>query len=88
MTDTTKHTCNPAQPGKPMAFGKRAKPGACPRCDELRAGAEPRTLAWVDQKNSAAAADKARTAENRAHFAADGPHARGACGPVCTFGEW
>jgi hypothetical protein len=33
-------------------------------------------------------ADAMRCAAIRAHFAPGGPHSRGACGPVCTFGDW
>ena len=85
---TTAHTC-----GGPV-FGKKT-PG-CPRCDELLAGAEP--VRWVGQEmrnglSRGYGNDRATTggyptnAEINAHFAPGSPHHRGACGPVCTFGE-
>ncbi len=70
---TTKHTC-----GGPV-FGKLAKRGDCPRCDELRFGAP--AVKWKES------ADVARCRDIRAHLASD-RHLRGLCGPVCTFGEW
>jgi hypothetical protein len=42
----TVHTCNPAKPGKPLPFGRKADEGDCARCDELRAGAAPRELGY------------------------------------------
>ncbi|GAB3161873.1 hypothetical protein [Amycolatopsis sp. cg9] len=86
MAEGTKHTCNSDRPGMPLSYGRRAELGVCPRCDELHAGAAPRTLAWGGRAASAVVDD--RSAEIRAHFAAGGPHSRGACGPVCTFGDW
>lgn len=74
---TTKHTC-----GGP-AFG-RMTPG-CPRCDELLAGAAPVTQSWRDR---AKRDEEIRKASHAAHFAPGGPHQRGTCGPVCTFGDW
>lgn len=47
---TIKHTCNPDRPGMPLPFGRKAPAGECQRCDELRDGAEPRTLNWVERK--------------------------------------
>ena len=69
---TTKHTC-----GGPV-FGRLSEPGSCPRCDELRAGAEP--VRWV---NSRREDDARRSAEIRAHNCE-----RSHCGLVCTFGDW
>jgi len=83
METSTRHTCNTSQPGKPLPFGKRAQPGQCPRCDELTAGAAPRTGWGV----SRAQADTARAADIRAHFASE-RHRSGGCGSVCTFGDW
>jgi len=74
---TTKHTC-----GGP-AFGRLT--AGCPRCDELIGGAAPVVQSWRGQR----ARDEAmRIAEHRDHFKAGGRHARGLCGPVCTFGDW
>lgn len=98
MVDTTntatpaetfvRHTCNPRNPGKPLPFGRKAAPGECPRCDELLAGAPPREAhpaiqAAVTRRTE----DAQRTAEIRVHFASE-THRSGACGTVCTFGEW
>lgn len=86
--NATKHTCNSTRPGMALPFGRKAPLGDCPRCDELHSGAASRTPAWVDTLKRATADRQSRSAEIRAHFAAGGPHARGACGPVCTFGDW
>lgn len=93
MTETTAaakvvHTCNPNRPGQPLPFGKRDPHGVCPRCKELDAGAEPRTLGWVESKRRQDEFDAARSAGISAHFAPGGPHARGECGPVCTAYDW
>lgn len=88
MTETPKpaktvHTCNPANPGRPLPFGKRDPKGECPRCKELDAGAEPRT--WA---GSVAVQDEAlRAQEITAHFAS-AKHRSGGCGVVCTYGDW
>jgi len=74
---TTRHTC-----GGP-AFGRKT-PG-CPRCDELLAGAEAVTWDWADKKRRDEEQERRAHAE---HFAPGGKHARGECGPVCTFGDW
>lgn len=71
---TTKHTHQ-------VVFGRRVD--GCPRCAELDAGAEP--VRWAPSR---AQQDAERVAEIRAHFAPGSPHSRGACGPVCTFGQW
>jgi hypothetical protein len=60
------------------AFGRLAAPGACPRCDELRAGAAPRA-GWGDRRRRFEAA---RSAAIYAHDCK-----RSGCGPVCTFGD-
>lgn len=70
-----KHTC-----GGPV-FGKKT-PG-CPRCDQLLAGAEP--VQWA-KRSWHGGAEQSRSIA--AHFARGGPHVRGECGPVCTFGDW
>lgn len=81
-----RHTCTPD--GKALPFGRKAPVGQCPRCDQLHAGAAPRTLNWVESRNRTLADDVERGAAIRAHFAVNGPHAAGQCGPVCTFGDW
>lgn len=70
---TTKHTHKPN-------FGKQVV--GCPRCEELKAGAEP--VRWNRESNNGYPTSR----EVTDHFAPNGPHARGACGPVCTFGDW
>lgn len=83
-----RHTCNPAKPGQPLPWGRKAAAGECARCDELRAGDAPR------EAPAAIRAGKARddrggyptSAEIAAHFASD--RHRTECKPVCTFGEW
>lgn len=82
IEQSVKHTCNPDAPGRPLPFGKRAPVGDCPRCDQLRNGAEPRR-GWGPSR---AQVDEQRAAEIRAHFASD-KH-RTECQPVCTFGDW
>lgn len=74
--ELTQHTC-----GGPK-FG-RLTPD-CPRCDELAAGAQPRT-SWRSRRQQT---QETQQRAHQAHFAPNGPHARGACGPVCTFGDW
>jgi hypothetical protein len=86
MTDI-KHTCNPKNPGMPLPFGRKAPKGVCVRCDDLRGGAAPRTLGWVEAKNRSNAIDARRSAELTAHFAS-AQHLSGGCGVVCTFGDW
>jgi hypothetical protein len=73
--NATKHTC-----GGPV-YGRKT-PG-CPRCDELLAGASP-----VKWRNTRKQDDMQQRREIAAHFAPGGRHATGACGPVCTFGDW
>ena len=75
------HTCTPT--GKALPFGRKAPVGQCARCDALRDGAEPKS--WGGQ-SATLRAHNARmdSAARRAHFAPGGPHAQGACGPVCT----
>ena len=81
----TKHTCCPE--GRGPAWGRKT-PG-CPRCDELLAGAAPRQApAWVERAQRRQADAEQTEAARRAHFAPNGPHARGDCGPVCTAFDW
>jgi hypothetical protein len=63
-------------------FGKTVD--GCPRCEELKAGAEP--VSWSSGRQARVEAMQRRAHQD--HFAPGGPHARGACGPVCTFGDW
>lgn len=69
-----------------MSFGR--KDATCPRCQELLAGAKPRD-GWQKAHFAKKARDEQqRTASIHAHFAPNGPHARGECGPVCTAFDW
>lgn len=70
----TRHTHSPA-------FGRLVL--GCPRCAELAGGAAPRPGYQSHRRRLEAS----QAAAIRAHFAPNGPHARGACGPVCTFGD-
>ena len=70
----TRHTCND---GNPPIFGRRTH--GCARCEELAAGAAPRT-GWGARKRDAEAR---HIAEIRAHSCAVSR-----CGPMCTFGDW
>jgi hypothetical protein len=75
---TTKHTHQ-------VVFGRRVD--GCPRCAELAAGAEPvRWRGWTRERELTGGYPTSR--EIDAHFAPGGPHTRGDCGPVCTFGDW
>jgi hypothetical protein len=82
---TTKHTPECCPPGRGPGF--RRTPG-CPRCEELTAGAEARRPDYAAEFGRRARVDAERTAEIKAHFAANSPHDRGECGRNCTFGEW
>lgn len=64
---TTKHTHG-------ANFGRRV--AGCPRCDELKNGAQP--IRWATQRYNGS-----RLAEIRAH---DCVASR--CGPVCTAFDW
>jgi hypothetical protein len=75
----TKHSCNGPH------FGQLAPAGDCKRCDELRSGSPARQAPHFARAAARRAADARGIA---AHFAPNGPHARGVCGPVCTFGDW
>ena len=55
----------------------------CPRCQELSAGA-PARPGWSDNKRRFEAQSIIAI---HAHFASEA-HRSGACGPVCTFGDW
>lgn len=78
-----KHTCNEADPGKPLPFGRRDPRGECLRCKQLDDGAESRT--W--RGGAKAQNEDCRSRELTAHFASE-KHRTGGCGPVCTFGDW
>jgi len=73
--------------GQALPFGRKMPEGQCPRCDELRSGAKPRTLHWVDRAKQQADDDARRSVEIRAHFAS-ARHRSGGCGLVCTYGDW
>lgn len=66
---TTKHNHAPR-------FGQKF--GGCPRCDELKAGAEP--VRWGKSRKQP---DAERAAEIRAHDCKTA-----GCSVVCTFGDW
>lgn len=69
-----------------MAFGR--KDADCPRCQELIAGAAPRSGWQKDYFSTKARHEQIQRASIAAHFAPYGPHATGKCGPVCTFGDY
>jgi len=69
-----------------MAFGR--KDVNCPRCAEMLSGAPTRSgwqSGYFETKKRQVEVEKASRA---AHFAPDGPHATGKCGPVCTAFDW
>ena len=75
---TTKHT-------HIVVFGRKV--ADCPRCAELIAGAAPVRWNGLSRAEARYREESDRSAI-AAHFAPNGPHSRGACGPVCTFGDW
>jgi hypothetical protein len=85
------HTCNPDRPGKPLPYGKPA-PDICARCaqraEERAAGIPARPAPWWVRKAEEAHSGYPTNAEIERHFGPGGPHRSGACGPVCTFGEY
>jgi hypothetical protein len=66
-----------------MIFGRRVD--GCARCQELADGAPVRS--W-NRRRFLASYEQQRIREIDSHFAPGGRHARDACGPVCTFGDW
>ena len=66
-------------------FGRRVD--GCPRCAELAAGAEPIRQNRGSGRHSATDYSEMQRRATAAHFAPGGPHERGSCGPVCTFGD-
>ena len=83
-----RHVCNTKAPGQALPFGRKAEPGKCPRCDELRAGAAPRQAPPAIRRAAERQADEDRqSAQMTAHFASD-KHRSGGCGPVCTAFDW
>ncbi len=68
-----------------MHFGKPDISTGCPRCLELANGAAPRQQAWRGLRARNEAIERMAV---DAHFAPNGPHAKGLCGPVCTFGDF
>lgn len=86
------HTCTST--GRPLPYGKLAPAGKCARCDERRAeqaeGIPARPApAWTNrvQTRREDTGGYPTNAEIDDHFRPGGPHATGACGPVCTFGD-
>jgi hypothetical protein len=86
----TMHDCNPADPGRPLPFGRRDPSGQCPRCRELDEGAAPRTLNWVEDKRRRDEDQQQQRADSARNIAAGLCH----CGKpkghdvVCTAGDW
>jgi hypothetical protein len=79
-SDGTKH-----ENGCTMAFGRLSPAGCCPRCDELRNGAEAR-VGWNDAKIKA---EKQRSEAIRIHFAPGGEGYRKLqTGEVDTAFDW
>lgn len=71
-----------AQHSHKPSFGRHVE--GCLRCQELKAGAEP--VRW-DADRRTEERGRARRWQGQ-HFAPGGPHDRGDCGPVCTYGDW
>lgn len=66
-----------------MAFGRPTKEvGACPRCDELRAGAPARQGYGLSRSQKAT-----REAQFRASLKAHDCK-KSNCSYICTFGDW
>lgn len=81
-----RHTCTST--GKPLPYGRKAPIGECKRCDQLRAGAEPREAHPAIRATSRARQiEQDRDACRIAHFAPGGPHATRCAGTICTFGD-
>lgn len=63
-----------------MSFGRPTKlQGECPRCDELKSGAKPRS-GWGDTKKKMYDQWKRNLDSHNCEKAK--------CGPVCTYGDW
>jgi hypothetical protein len=84
MAEKTMHTCNPNKPGFPLPFGKKDSTGQCPRCAELTAGAEPRTLGWVENMHRRDEVGITSVDYREHRKTCD----RCRTGAVCTFGDW
>ena len=78
------HVCN-GDNRSGLPFGRKAEPGVCPRCDEMRSGAPARER--FGGRLTRAQRDEQESADLRAHFASS-RHRNGECGLVCTFGQW
>lgn len=62
-----------------MAFGRPSKATTCPRCEELKSGAQP-VKGWGTAK---------READQRLSEAIRNHNCKASgCGPVCTANEW
>jgi hypothetical protein len=85
-----RHVCNPAKPGKPLPYGRKAPEGECPRCDQLRDGAEARPAPmWLSHYEALKTSDADRAAEIKAHFAPGGEHERKCkLSPITTCYDW
>lgn len=71
-----------------LPFGRKVDPGLCPRCDELRSGAEPRPKhAWMEGRVSRQEQEEQRIAEVRHHFR-PGHDQRCSHGGNCQFDQW
>lgn len=84
-TTFVKHTC---RAGRGPAFGRLAPEGECKRCDELRAGAQPRQAHPSLQAAASRRADDEQHRREIADHFRSSKHRSGGCGAVCTFGDW
>ena len=76
MTWTRKST-HTTQHNHVMVFGRKVD--GCPRCDELKNGAEP--VRWSITRKAEIEAEQIRAILTH-------DCKKSGCGPVCTFGEW
>lgn len=86
-----RHTCNRAKPGMPLPWGRKAPEGECARCDQLRAGAAPRSAPpaiLAGQERAKHNGGYPTEAERATHHAPGGPHATKCANTICTFGDW
>ena len=65
-----------------MAFGRPSKHSTCPRCEDLKQGAEPRK-GWNAHKIEA---ELRRRAAIKFHYSSG--ECQKKCGPVCTAFDW
>lgn len=62
-----------------MSFGRPSKHDLCPRCQELKNGAEPRK-GWSDTRRFKEAQFRLSLEKHDCK--------KSGCGSVCTYGEW